>query len=501
MTEIVWTIAGSDSGGGAGIQADIAAMRAFSVHPCTIVTALTAQNSVTVNGVFATPTSMLLDQLETLLADLPPKAVKIGMLATTEQVSTIARFIAEHLTNIPIVVDPVAVATSGAALADGDVLQALLEELLPLANLVTPNISELEALTGMPVHDQQSLSHAAAFLRSKGIKAMLIKGGHAHWQEDLAIDYFFSDELSFNLIQPRRVNADNHGSGCTFASGVAALLGKGDPLEDAVVCANAYVAQGIRHGVKLGAGTGPLAQTFAPPAPAYFARLQSLGVRTRSSHTDKRLQLHQLECNFAPLKDKTPGLYPVVEHPDLLEEVLRCGVKIAQLRVKPECHSEEDIESAVCQAIALGEQYQSQVFINDHWQLALKYGAFGVHLGQNDLGAADMYALRKANIRLGISTHGYYELLRAIAWQPSYIALGHVFPTPTKQMKSQPQGLNKLRHYVALSKSFVTVAIGGIDIDNAEQVYGCGVDSVAVVRAVAQSTNIKATVEAFNRVV
>lgn len=150
-------------------------------------------------------------------------------------------------------------------------------------------------------------------------------------------------------------------------------------------------------------------------------------------------------------------------------------------------------------AIELGRAFDAQVFINDHWQLALRYGAYGVHLGQEDLAGADLQALQQQGIALGISTHGYYELLRAMALKPSYIALGHVFATPTKAMKSSPQGLDKLTHYAALARPFPTVAIGGIDLSNAGAVYGCGVDSVAVVRAISEADDLPARVEAFQR--
>ncbi len=155
----------------------------------------------------------------------------------------------------------------------------------------------------------------------------------------------------------------------------------------------------------------------------------------------------------------------------------------------------------------LGRQYDAQVYINDHWQLAIKHGAFGVHLGQEDIEQTDLSQLSQAGMSLGLSTHGYYELLRIVQINPSYIALGHIFPTTTKQMPSKPQGLLRLALYQKLIDSipsgekngYPTVAIGGIDLSNAEQVWRCGVSSLAVVRAITQSESPEQVIEYFTQ--
>ncbi|SHF43668.1 thiamine phosphate synthase [Vibrio gazogenes] len=199
------------------------------------------------------------------------------------------------------------------------------------------------------------------------------------------------------------------------------------------------------------------------------------------------------------------SLYPVVDDVIWVEKLLRLGVKTIQLRIKNP--HQTDLEQQIKQAVLLGKTYQAQVFINDYWQLAIQYQAFGVHLGQGDLPTADIQALRHAGIRLGISTHGYWEILKAQQLRPSYIALGHIFPTTTKQMPSQPQGLARLRLYQQLVDSIAeahhraipTVAIGGIDLENAATVLAQGVSSLAVVRAVTQAANTVSVVDAFQR--
>jgi len=189
------------------------------------------------------------------------------------------------------------------------------------------------------------------------------------------------------------------------------------------------------------------------------------------------------------------GLYPVVDSVEWIARLLEAGVKTIQLRVKD--LPDEEVEPAIIQAIALGQQYQAQLFINDYWRLAVKHRAYGVHLGQEDLDTADLAAIHAAGLRLGVSTHDDTELARAVAVKPSYIALGHIFPTQTKEMPSAPQGLQELgRHIKQLDGSFPTVAIGGISIDKAPSVLATGVGSIAVVSAITQAADWrKATAE------
>ncbi|PJC84943.1 thiamine phosphate synthase [Vibrio sp. HA2012] len=205
-----------------------------------------------------------------------------------------------------------------------------------------------------------------------------------------------------------------------------------------------------------------------------------------------------------PLLDKQQfRLYPVVDSVWWIEMLLKIGVKTVQLRIKDTNHPE--LESQIKKAIELGEEYNAQVFINDYWHLAVKHGAYGVHLGQEDLDTADLNQIYTAGLRLGVSTHGYEEILRAISIGPSYIALGHVFPTPTKQMPSEPQGLKRLAYYQRFidavnriwNTDMPTVAIGGIDLNNAPEVLRCEVDSLAVVRAITLADDTEQAVQNF----
>lgn len=183
--------------------------------------------------------------------------------------------------------------------------------------------------------------------------------------------------------------------------------------------------------------------------------------------------------------EKKLGLYPVVDSIEWIECLLKTGVTTLQLRIKDK--QPNDVEQEIVEAIKLGKQYHARLFINDYWQLAIKHHAYGVHLGQEDLDIADLDAIKKAGLRLGISTHDETELQRAKALRPSYIALGHIFPTTTKDMPSKPQGLKALKHQVEQTPNFPTVAIGGISLERVPDVVATGVGSVALVSAITKA--------------
>ena len=181
------------------------------------------------------------------------------------------------------------------------------------------------------------------------------------------------------------------------------------------------------------------------------------------------------------------GLYPVVDSVTWIERLLAAGVRTLQLRIKDKRDSE--VEEHVVAAIALGRKYHARLFINDYWRLAIKHQAYGVHLGQEDLETTDLSAIRHAGLRLGVSTHDDMEIDVALAARPSYIALGHVFPTQTKQMPSAPQGLEQLARHIQRLEDYPTVAIGGISLERAPAVLGTGVGSIAVVSAITQAAD------------
>ena len=265
-----------------------------------------------------------------------------------------------------------------------------------------------------------------------------------------------------------------------MSSAIAAAVARGYALPDAMVIAKSYVSQGLRMSVQLGSGPGPVGHVGWPQRladlPSLSRRLPELGQRPAFASCDGDL-----------------GLYPVVDGAAWIARLLACGVKTIQLRVKD--LSGNALQQEVREAVALGREFKARVFINDYWQLAISEGAYGVHLGQEDLDAADISAIAVAGLRLGVSTHTYYEVARAHSLRPSYIAIGPVYSTTSKDMPWTPQGLPQLRRWVGmLSPDYTLTAIGGIDIKRAKDVLATGVASVAMISAITQAENPEAVV-------
>jgi hydroxymethylpyrimidine/phosphomethylpyrimidine kinase len=265
MLPIALTIAGSDSGGGAGIQADLKTFHAFGVYGASVITALTAQNTLGVHGVHAVPPDFVRAQLDAVAEDLPPAAIKTGMLANAAIIAAVAAGIrAHHLT--PYVLDPVMVATSGDALLDAAAGGALRERLLPLSTLVTPNLDEAAALTGRRGRDEDAMRRMAEDLVAAGAGAALVKGGHM--PGDRLVDVLFDGREHRSWSAARIVTRHTHGTGCTLSAAVAALLARGTDLPAAVAAALAYVRRAIALAPGLGGGHGPLNHFAAAPAGA-----------------------------------------------------------------------------------------------------------------------------------------------------------------------------------------------------------------------------------------
>jgi hydroxymethylpyrimidine/phosphomethylpyrimidine kinase len=253
--KVVLTVAGSDSGGGAGIQADLRTFAAHGVHGTSAITAVTAQNSVAVLDWVALEPRMVVAQIEAVASDMDVAAVKTGMLATAAIVSAVAETIA-RLRLPHLVVDPVMVAKSGDRLLDERALAALTRELLPLAALVTPNLLEAEALTGMPVRTLDDQREAARRIVALGVRAVVVKGGHA--ASDDIVDLLF-DGQTFTEFRTERVpGTSTHGTGCTFSAAITAQLALGRGIQEAIPLAQAYVAKAIRNAPGLGHGHGPM---------------------------------------------------------------------------------------------------------------------------------------------------------------------------------------------------------------------------------------------------
>ncbi|MEV5847237.1 bifunctional hydroxymethylpyrimidine kinase/phosphomethylpyrimidine kinase [Streptomyces sp. NPDC051985] len=254
----VLTVAGSDSGGGAGIQADLKTMLALGVHGMSVITAVTAQNSRGVQGAWELPVEAVRAQYRSVVDDIGVDAVKTGMLASAELVEAVAELIAG--TDAPVVVDPVGVSKHGDPLLAASALDSVRTMLLPVATVATPNLDEVAQLTGVHVESEADLRRAAAAVLSYGPQWVLIKGGHLPGE---AVDLLTDGTDEHLLRAPRHDNRHTHGTGCTLASAIASQLAKGRPVPEAVAAAKEYVTGAIAAGFALGAGIGPVDHGWA----------------------------------------------------------------------------------------------------------------------------------------------------------------------------------------------------------------------------------------------
>ena len=513
---VVWTVAGTDSGGGAGIQADTRALDAFGVHAACAVAAVTAQHSLAVTHVEPVAPAVLAAQLDALAGDMPPDAIKTGLLGSVENLRVVVaavRRLRQRFPEraIPLVVDPVFGATTGAAFADDALRQAYRHELLPLATLATPNVAEARAL--VPSSQLLGPEALARAWRGFGVRAVAVTGGDANRLGEDELEQLSTTRLASRLAEidaraawahdwldadhglrsrgwlaSRRIEtAHDHGTGCVFAASAAAALAHGFAAADAVVLAKMATCEGLRHAYAAGQGAGPVA-----PRAGFAGRLANLPALNPLPHATSRF-------DFPPMPASTRGLYAIVDSSDWVARVVAEGVRLVQLRIKdaPGDVLTREIRAAVAIARAAG----ATLFVNDHWELALELGAHGVHLGQDDLDAADIDALHHAGLLLGISTHSYWEVCRARALRPSYIACGPIHATTLKKMPWIPQGEANLAYWCGLLADTPVVAIGGMDAPRARAAMDAGAWAVAVVGAITRSADPRAAIAALRAAV
>jgi len=503
---VVWTIAGTDSGGGAGIQADTRAFDAFGVHAACAVAAITAQHSVAVTHIEPVAPSLLDAQLAALAEDMPPDAIKTGLLGSVENLRVVVDWVRRLRARGPdrplaLVVDPVFGATTGAPFADAALRAAYRDELLPLATLATPNLAEARALVDDGARlDAPELARA---WRGFGVRAVAVTGGDADRlsADDLArpVDAQLRERLaeidaragwacdwldsahglpaSGWLTSARVETPHNHGSDCVFAAAAAAALAHGFVAADAVALAKMATREGLRHAYAAGAGAGPVS-----PRAGFATRLDNLPTFGAPPAGPTR---NANGPGFAAMPEHTRGLYAIVDSAQWVARVLAAGVRVVQLRIK-----EADPQALVREirgAVALARAAHATLIVNDHWALALELGATGVHLGQDDLAGVDFAALRGAGLLLGVSTHSVLEVCRARALRPSYVACGPIHATALKQMPWRPQGDANLAYWCRLLTGTPVVAIGGMDAPRARSAMLAGAWSVAVAGAIVRS--------------
>lgn len=511
---IIWTISGSDCSGGAGIAADIKTGHGLGVEVCHLITANTVQNSSKLISVNPVPIDILQQQFDVLIDDKPPAVVKIGLVANIEQVVWLKQVLKQAKQgniNLLVVYDPVGQASVGGSFST--VTLAQLTPLLRQVDVITPNLIEAKNLASVAYLTESVDKSDAVIIDAEtiakkiyhdfAITSIIIKGGHSDKDDGLASDYCYhqlnqlSEEkqdnqekqhhvINYQLSSPRVMTHYTHGGGCSFATAISSFLALGYLVRDAFTLTKAFINQGLSTTAELSAKQqhnyyGAFEQSIESVKASDFPQVVD----------DLSLQYQDLTA-FASLdlNNTKLGLYPVIDSLYWLKRLLPLGLKIIQLRVKNLVPDE--LEQVIITAVDLAKGYNTRLFINDYWQLAIKHGAYGVHIGQEDLQDADLDVIQQAGIRLGISTHGCYEFLLAQQLQPSYLAIGAIFPTKTKDMNGQIQGIHNLKQVLSLrpenkSLQIPVVAIGGITLERAFEVAATSVESLAVVTAITEA--------------
>ncbi|MGB1296853.1 MAG: thiamine phosphate synthase [Psychrobium sp.] len=507
-TPIVWSIGGVDPTALAGISADNRAIAATGSHGVNIVTCVTAQNSNAFFSISDTKIAMLEQQWTALMEQCPPSVIKIGLLANTEQVSWLAaklQALREVDNKLWVIYDPVLRASSDAAPVYKSMLKAIRNELFPQVDLLTPNAIEAAKLYEDKPQSLNDLARYSQALSDGFACQVLLKGGHLLdvidadvtgadelSMTDCYLDFYArSDSLTrteyiaepakqFVVSQQLTQHENRRGSGCILASLIAGFVAQKYTFCDAITFASGVMHEAYRNAKPLGFSKGGALRLSRDISVDNLPKIVWFNEMNWQ-------QFASYDSAFAPCPLEL-GLYPVVDSVDWLARLLKQGIKTIQLRAKD--LSEIQAEPLIIQAIALGQQYKARVFINDYWRLAIKHHAYGVHLGQEDMAIADLAAINSAGLRLGLSTHGLFEALWAAQFMPSYVALGHIFATQTKDMPSKPQGLDKLAAQVNIFKGAVPLtAIGGISRDRVPAVAATGIGSVALVTAITKADN------------
>ncbi|KAK4476847.1 hypothetical protein RD792_016009 [Penstemon davidsonii] len=483
----VLTVAGSDSGAGAGIQADLKACAARGVYCSTVITAVTAQNTVGVQGVNIVVEDFVREQLKSVLSDMHPDVVKTGMLPSPGIVKVLCQSLKEFQVKA-LVVDPVMVSTSGDVLAGPMMLASFREELLPMADIVTPNLREASALLGgVALETVADMRSAAKSIHDIGPRNVLVKGGDLPASSD-AVDVLFDGKDFYDFRSSRIKTFNSHGTGCTLASSIAAELAKGSSVFSAVKIAKRYVETALDYSrdILIGGGQqGPF---------DHFMKLKG----------------NSMKSSRRPFEPSNLLLYAVTDSRmnkkwgrsirDAVKAAVEGGATIVQLREK-DADTGDFLEAAKA-CLEVCRHHGVPFLINDRIDVALACDADGVHVGQSDMPVRVARTILGPDKIIGISCKTPVQAEKAWIDGADYIGCGGVYPTNTKE-NNITVGLDGLKK-VCLESKLPVVAIGGIGISNVKPVMELGapnLEGVAVVSALFDRESVLVETEKLRRMI
>lgn len=466
---IVWSIASFDPTGLSGMQADLETLSNFKVNPYSIITALSVQNKNATTKIEAISSDHIMAQCDALQYAFKPNAIKIGMIGESAAYDKISYFLLNFAGFV--IFDPILTCSLGTALifSNIDKLLISLVKLFNYADIVTLNFIEAEIILQRTINSYQDIEVAAHTVLSLGAKSVLLKGNNIK-DTKFCQDYWTNGKESFWLANQRLPNKNYPGMRCAFASAIAACLTLNHSIKDAIVIAKMYVNRGMRQAIDIDEHTAKFFHSSWPKNEIDLPYIASKPL----------LKLPE------PFKICPMGFYPIVDSSNWVEKLVLAGVKYIQLRVKNTHKS--FLEEEIKRSIFLAKKLDAILFINDFWELAIRFGAAGIHLGQEDLLNADINKIYQAGLYLGVSTHCYYEVAIAHTLNPSYIACGPIYPTISKVMTFKPQGIKQLKRW-RHTLHYPLVAIGGINLDRLSEVLKTGVNGIALISAITKSAH------------
>lgn len=474
-------IGGIDPTAHAGVLQDIKVANYFKVDCAAVISANTVQNDRDFIALNAVEDAIFYEQFTEIVNSHKPQVIKSGVLASVAQIKMLSKFLQAN-PQVKYICDPVIATSSGGMLMSADIISVFKQQLLPLCYLLTPNLPEAAILLNDESINQKPYVEIAHTLKSLyGIQYVLLKGGHALVKNQRSCDYLTLASQQGVHYQSKAVYEGNiRGTGCALASSIAALVAQGQEITEAICIAKYHLSQQMDKAVN--------------DLPQLEVKNLSYYAQDAMDHANylPEVSYQKAEHKKFPQMYHPIGFYPVVDHVDWVEKLAKLGVRTIQLRLKD--LSPDALEAQIKKANNVAKAYNLSLFINDHWQLAIKHQCFGVHLGQEDLDTANLHEIAQAGSRLGVSTHNYVELARALTFKPSYVALGPIYPTTTKEMKFNEQGLDKLRIWRKLCQETPLVAIGGIFEPQMADVWQCGVDGVAVVSYITKAQDLQRAV-------
>jgi hydroxymethylpyrimidine kinase/phosphomethylpyrimidine kinase/thiamine-phosphate diphosphorylase len=484
------TIAGSDSGGGAGIQADLKTFAALGVYGSSVITAITAQNTLGVINSAGITTTLVDEQLDAVLGDIGADAIKTGMLYDDDIIEVIVNRLKYY--KVPcLVVDPVMVATSGDTLLDYKGIDALRDKLLPQATFLTPNREEASVLCGFDIDNENDLPKAAREIHRMGADFVIITGIQ---QEGQCIDFCY-DGFEFNQLKgPLIDTANTHGTGCSFSAALTAYIARGASPWTAVNMAKKYAASGLRYAYPVGKGRGPL-NHLAAFYPGKLDDPDILETRARTFNDwGNRLQLKY------PLLNVIIGgpLCEGQDYAELTRMAVENGAGLIQLREK-----DWDTRQLVDMAIKMARvchEHGALFVVNDRVDVAAASDADGVHIGQDDLNPHMARALLGPEKIIGISAGNITEALAAAAGGADYLGVGPVYPTTSKDCRIDAGG-PELVAEIAARVPIPIVAIGGITTQNTPALLKAGAAGVAVISSILAASDPAKVIKDFMKVI